>query len=210
MAGRFHPATRRLKEIVDNGELGTLTKIEANLSVPSGAIKDGDIRMVYDLGGGAMMDMGCEFDDTISPRFSQCHPLTLTGYTLSVLRYLSGADPTKVISAKSVELPKSPQIDTATTATLAFPAPRGSAGTGPAEGLTGTLNVNFRLPARLGFLPRWPNISVHVTGTRGTAEMYNFVGPWLYHYIVVESPEQEGGPLRKRTEKRYGNLGWTT
>ena len=74
MAGRFHPATRRLKEIVDNGELGTLTKIEANLSVPSGAIKDGDIRMVYDLGGGAMMDMGCEFDDTISPQFSQCHP----------------------------------------------------------------------------------------------------------------------------------------
>jgi len=28
MVGRFHPATRRLKEIVDSGELGTLTKIE--------------------------------------------------------------------------------------------------------------------------------------------------------------------------------------
>ncbi len=127
-----------------------------------------------------------------------------------MLRYLSGADPTKVISAKSDELLKFPQIDTATTATLAFPAPGRSAGSGPAEGLTGTLNVNFRLPTRLGFLPRWPNMSVHVTGTRGTAEMSNFVMPWLYHYIVVERKEQEGEPLRKRTEKRYGNLGWTT
>jgi len=54
-----------LKEIVDSGELGTLTKIEANLAVPSGFVKDSDIRMVYDLGGGVMMDMGCEFDSTV-------------------------------------------------------------------------------------------------------------------------------------------------
>ena len=69
--GRFHPATRRLKEIVDSGELGTLTKIEANLAVPSGFIKDNDIRMVYDLGGGAMMDMGCEFCSTVFSRSSR-------------------------------------------------------------------------------------------------------------------------------------------
>jgi len=62
MVSRFHPATRRLKEIVVSGELGTLTKIEANLVLPSGFIKDNDIRMVYDLGGGAMMDLGCKFD----------------------------------------------------------------------------------------------------------------------------------------------------
>ena len=64
MVDRFYPATRRLKEIVDSGELGTLTKIEANLAIPSGFIKDGDNCMVYDLGGGAMMHMGCEFDST--------------------------------------------------------------------------------------------------------------------------------------------------
>ena len=62
MVDSFHPATRRLKEIVDSGEIGTLTKIEASLCIPSGFIKDSDIRMVYDLGGGVMMDMGCEFD----------------------------------------------------------------------------------------------------------------------------------------------------
>jgi hypothetical protein len=125
-------------------------------------------------------------------------------------RYISGANPTKVISAKSDVHPKDPQIDTATTATLAFPIPEGISGTGPADGLTATLNMNFRLPPRLGFLPRWPNMSVRVTGTRGTAELNDYIMPWFYHYITVESSEQEGGPLRKRTEKRYGNLGWTT
>ena len=134
----------------------------------------------------------------------------LTGYTLSVSRYLSGTDPTKVISAKSDVLPKFPQIDITTTATLAFPTPGGSAETGPADGLTATLNANFRLPARLGFLPRWPVVSVCVTGTHGTAELSNFVGPWIYHDITVKSSDQEGGRLRKRTEKQYGNVGWTT
>jgi predicted dehydrogenase len=49
-----------MKEIVESGELGTLVKIEANLGVPGLFVKDNDIRMNYDLGGGAMMDMGCE------------------------------------------------------------------------------------------------------------------------------------------------------
>jgi predicted dehydrogenase len=187
---RYHPATHRLKEIVDSGELGSLTKIESNILLTHGFIKDDDIRMVYDLGGGGMMDMGC--------------------YTLSVSRYLSGADPTKVISAKSDIHPKFPQIDLATTATLAFPSPGGTSGTGPADGLTATLNVNFRHPPRLGFLPRLPDMSVRVTGTRGTAVLNNFLGPWVYHYITVESSEQEGGQLKRRYEKRYGDLGWTT
>ena len=50
-----------MKEIVESGELGTLTKVEASLALPAGLInKDTDIRMVYDLGGGALMDAGCE------------------------------------------------------------------------------------------------------------------------------------------------------
>ena len=55
-----------MKAIVDSGELGTLTKIEVNFSFPRFFVKDNDIRMVYDLGGGAMMDMGCEFLPALS------------------------------------------------------------------------------------------------------------------------------------------------
>ena len=123
-------------------------------------------------------------------------------------RYLSGADPTKVITAKAETHPRFPQIDVGTTAMLAFPTPGGS--TGPADGLTATLNVNFRLPPHFAILPQWPNLSVRATGTRGTVELSNFDLPWFYHNITVESSEQEGGFLRKRTEKQYGNIGWTT
>jgi predicted dehydrogenase len=186
---RFHPATRRMKAIVDSGELGTLTKIEVSLALPGFFIKDNDIRMVYDLGGGAMMDMGC--------------------YTVSMSRYLAGADPTKVISAKADTDPKFPQIDLGTTATLAFPTPGESTTDASAGGLTASLLAHFRLPPVLGFLPAWPKISARVSGTRGTAELSNYPGPSLHHNITVVSSEQEGGPSRKRTEKHYGN-GWTT
>ena len=203
---RFHPATRRLKEIVDSGELGTITKIDASLAVPHIFVKDGDIRLVYELGGGAMMDMGCEFDSYNFPVILMIQ--FLPGYTLSMLRYITGADPTKVISAKADVNPKYPEIDIGTTATLSFPSPEGS--TGPADGLTGTLYAHLSLPPLLGFLPRWPKLLLHVTGTCGTVRLNYFPGPWLYHSITVESSEHEGGPMRKRTEKQYGSLGWTT
>ena len=129
-------------------------------------------------------------------------------YSLPLSRYLSGADPAKVTSAKAETHPK-PQIDVATTATLAFPTPGES--TGPADGLTATLrlSVHFRLPQQFGFIPQWPKVSMRATGTRGAVELSNFV-PWIYHNVNVESSGEEGGPLRKRTEKRHGNLGWTT
>jgi hypothetical protein len=132
----------------------------------------------------------------------------ITGYTLSISRYLSGADPTKVISAKAETHPKFPQIDIAATATLAFPTPGES--TGPADGLTATLNMHSRLPRQFGFIPQWPKFSVRASGTRGAVELNNFVAPWFYHNITVESSEEEGGPSQKRTEKRYGNLGWSS
>lgn len=124
-------------------------------------------------------------------------------------RYLAGADPTKVISAKADTDPKFPQIDLGTTATLAFPTPGESTTDASAGGLTASLLAHFRLPPVLGFLPAWPKISARVSGTRGTAELSNYPGPSLHHNITVVSSEQEGGPSRKRTEKHYGN-GWTT
>jgi len=187
---RFHPATRRMKAIIDSGELGTLTKIEVNFGLPAFFIKDNDIRFVYDLGGGAMMDMG--------------------SYNMSISRYFANADPTKAISANAQTHPKFSRVDVGTTATLAFPTPGESTTDGSPGGLTATLFASFRLPSLWGFLPRWPKMSVRVSGTRGTAELSNFPGPWLYHNITVESSEKEGRPSRKRTENHYGIPGWTT
>lgn len=57
---RFHPSVQRAKAILDSGELGAIKHIEATMAIPRGLMKDDDIRFNYEIGGGAMMDMGCE------------------------------------------------------------------------------------------------------------------------------------------------------
>ena len=58
---RFHPAIQRVKEIIDSGELGMVKEIHATLCFPKGIIPDDNIRMIYDIGGGALMDCGCKY-----------------------------------------------------------------------------------------------------------------------------------------------------
>ena len=55
-----HPAIKRVKEILESGELGKIRHVDAVLSVPNGFFGSDDIRFDYDLGGGALMDMGCK------------------------------------------------------------------------------------------------------------------------------------------------------
>lgn len=83
---RYHPLAARMKEIVERGELGAIRHLEAHFSTPS--VRPGNIRLRYDLGGGATMDLGC--------------------YTIHLLRFLAGAEP-EVVRAEARTL--SPQID---------------------------------------------------------------------------------------------------
>jgi predicted dehydrogenase len=57
---RFHPALLRVKEIVDSGEIGEVKRVEARMLIPKGFVGEGDIRYMYELGGGALMDLGCK------------------------------------------------------------------------------------------------------------------------------------------------------
>jgi predicted dehydrogenase len=75
---RYHPLARRMKEIVDGGELGTIRHIETHMCIP--LIRRGDIRYRFDLAGGATMDVGC--------------------YAISLIRFLAGAEP-EVVSAEA-------------------------------------------------------------------------------------------------------------
>lgn len=58
---RFHPAVQRAREIIESGELGAIKHAEVIMDLPKGFIKDNDIRFNLELGGGAMMDMGCAY-----------------------------------------------------------------------------------------------------------------------------------------------------
>ena len=53
----YHPVTRRLRELLDSGELGELRAVEIDMFMP--APDDGDPRWSYELAGGVLMDLGC-------------------------------------------------------------------------------------------------------------------------------------------------------
>ena len=136
--------------------------------------------------------------------------LIIIGYTMSMSRYLAGANPTKVVSAKANAHPKFPKVDACTTATLAFPTPRESTNEASTDGLTASLLASYRLPPVLGFLPACPKMSLRVSSTRGTAELNNFPTPWIRHTLTVVIKRKGWLPSRKRTEKHHGKVRCTT
>jgi predicted dehydrogenase len=92
---RYHPLAARMKAIVESGELGVIRHLEAHFCVPF--FRRNDIRLRYELGGGALMDLGC--------------------YTVNLLRYLAGAEP-EVVRATAQLL--APGVDRRMTAELRF------------------------------------------------------------------------------------------
>ena len=94
---RYHPLALRMKAIVESGELGTLSHVDASFCFP--LPKFSDIRYQYDLAGGATMDAGC--------------------YAIHMARLLGGEEP-EVVSAQAKL--HTPQVDRAMTAELRFPS----------------------------------------------------------------------------------------
>jgi predicted dehydrogenase len=93
---RYHPLAKRMREIVEGGDLGTIRRVETALCFPLPRFSD--IRYQYDLAGGATMDVGA--------------------YTVHMARLLGGEEP-EVISA-TAKL-RTPEVDRAMRAELSFP-----------------------------------------------------------------------------------------
>jgi len=53
---RFHPAAHAVKELVQSGQYGRVTRTRARMVTPKNSIPASDIRWKYLLGGGALMD----------------------------------------------------------------------------------------------------------------------------------------------------------
>jgi predicted dehydrogenase len=93
---RYHPLARRMVEIIERGELGTLRHVEAAFCFPLPFRND--IRWQLALAGGAMMDAGC--------------------YAVHMVRTMAGAEPT--VTTATARL-RSPGVDRYTQAELTFP-----------------------------------------------------------------------------------------
>mgnify|MGYP003653086995 FL=1 len=94
---RFHPAFQRVFDIVRSGRLGTLRRIDAafDVTIP---YRPGELRHTLELGGGALMDLGC--------------------YPVHWVRTLVGAEPEIVWATAECERPG---VDTRMAAELRFP-----------------------------------------------------------------------------------------
>jgi predicted dehydrogenase len=138
----YHPLAARMREIVSSGQLGTLRHAEAWLCFPLPRFKD--IRYQYDLAGGALMDAGC--------------------YPVSMVRMLTGEEPT-VVSAQAKL--RSPKVDRAMTAALQFPS-----------GCTGRIIASMWSSTLL-------KIGARVVGSEGEMRVFNPVGPQFYHRLSV-------------------------
>lgn len=73
---RFHPRTQRVLEMVRDGVIGSVHAIHSSFSFRLRA-RD-NIRLLPELGGGALMDVGC--------------------YCVNVIRTLAGREPTRVVA----------------------------------------------------------------------------------------------------------------
>ncbi|KCZ87355.1 Gfo/Idh/MocA family protein [Hyphomonas johnsonii] len=94
---RFHPAFQRVFDIVRGGDLGQVTRIEAafDVAIP---YRPGELRHTLDVGGGALMDLGC--------------------YPVHWVRTLAGAEPEVVSATAHCDRPG---VDTITEAEFSFP-----------------------------------------------------------------------------------------
>lgn len=94
---RYHPLVDRLRQLLDDGGLGPIRHVHGAFCLPDGHVAPGDIRWDLELGGGALMDLGC--------------------YPLQWVRWVTGAEPRVVSAAATCPVP---DVDGRLTAELAW------------------------------------------------------------------------------------------
>ncbi|KAI0635938.1 NAD-P-binding protein [Trametes polyzona] len=189
MHALFHPAMQRVREIIQNGELGKVKSAKASLALPQALSRfmflEDDVRFQYDLGGGCSMDMGV--------------------YPLAAIRYVAGAESAalEVTSATATGHPLDPErIDRAMHATYAL-----------SDSVTAESTADFGIPGwgPFGLIPSGIHIDLVVSLEGGDITYFNYVLPSTFHTIKVK-PKRGSA----RTEKVYryadgrGDKSWST
>ncbi|MCI0526910.1 MAG: Gfo/Idh/MocA family oxidoreductase [Nitrospira sp.] len=98
---RLHPQNQHVKDLVTSGVIGTVKLVRAAFSFPI-TPQHPAIRLSKELGGGALMDIGC--------------------YGINVCRWIFEAEPTAVFARAEIDPDR--QVDTSLVAVLEFPEGR--------------------------------------------------------------------------------------
>lgn len=94
---QFHPQHRRVQELIENGDIGEVNLMRSTFSF-SLDLKQDNIRLKRDMGGGSLFDVGC--------------------YCIHVSRFILGKEPKKVFAAGDVH--KELGVDLSLSGILSF------------------------------------------------------------------------------------------
>ncbi|KAF9047840.1 hypothetical protein BJ165DRAFT_1468439 [Panaeolus papilionaceus] len=181
MHTRFHPAIQRVKEIIDSGELGAVTHVEAAGLCPKGAITRTYTENDFKEGRGVLMDVGC--------------------YPIEVIRYFTSPTSMTVSSATHTSFPNLPQLDFTVEANLDIVTSSPASRPNP----TATFRTSIAAPHIYGVIPNL-DMSVTIRCTNGSVYLSNYMIPAIYHKIVVKHTEgnEKGAKVKhERVEKVY-------
>ena len=182
-----HPLALRLRELVDSGSLGAIEHLEVTAGLPSpnamisalaARLRAAWMFPSIGLAGGGMTRSR---PDKMNVSLGGGKFLGQGCYAVSMARFLLG-EPTGVLDATMVEDEPGSRADVATFAHLYF-----------AGGVTATLRHSVTVP--MGF-------NVHATFTNGSFYAFNYLFPFLYHYLTVQ---RDDAP--RHTEKHYTRYG---
>lgn len=181
---RFTPAWRLFQSYLD---APNVAHAHATAYVPSFVVKDTDIRFKYDLGGGALLDLGT--------------------YPLAALRAAFGTEPIACIDARLTGMaPPRDRCDHTFYAKLRFP----NGGVGEIDGTMRATNLRLYLPTIT--VTHKPVAAPEVGGGGGTKTtrtrqvvFYNYMFAPLYHRIdvldeITVTNEQSGTIVKKFTK----------
>jgi predicted dehydrogenase len=93
-----HPRTRRLKQLIDDGTIGEVRRVNGSLSLKMEPLTTENIRLQPDLGGGSLLDVGCypvygiRWAFGVEPASVFAHARTLNGVDIEMAGQLRFAD----------------------------------------------------------------------------------------------------------------------
>lgn len=150
---RFHPATIYVRNLLTSGTYGKTLSTYAFLGIPDGSLSLENIRFNYDLGGGALMDLG---------------------YTVSVTRYMvlgpGEGKPMQIVSATAKKLPSDDRIDVLMDAEMLFEVDDGNGGK---HEVKSTICSDLAIPKLWGLIPVFWKQPLFIAETEKATITYN-------------------------------------
>jgi predicted dehydrogenase len=185
----FHPITRRMFALLEDGTLGTLQRVEVVTKMPEP--KPDDARWSYALAGGCVMDLGC--------------------YGLHVTRQLArlaGGEPT-IVGAHATE--RTPGVDATFDVDLRFPS--GAAGSIVSSMVAEDYEMTLRLIGDRGeafapdYLLQYGDDRVVIKTDAGTSvEHLGLRSTYTYQLEAFVSHVRHGTPLPIDVDDAVANM----